>query len=112
MMPPPHKSLVIFMDETDMWQESRLYEALVIALERNGIAGATVHSGLMGYGRHRRIHRKGLFGVSDDRPVTIIAVDTETKIRNVLPVIAPMVREGLIMVQDTEVISTGTAPVE
>jgi PII-like signaling protein len=70
--------------------------------------GATVNLGLMGYSRHRQIHRRGLFGVSDDKPVTIIAIDTEEKIRAVLPHIVPMVREGLIMIQDTEVISTGT----
>jgi uncharacterized protein len=98
------KSLVIFTDETDMWQDSPLYAAIVITLQRHGIAGATVNQGLMGFGRHRKIHRKGLFGVSDDRPVTIIAVDTEAKIRAVLPLIVPMLKEGLIMLQDAEVI--------
>lgn len=104
------KSLVIFVDETDRWQDTSLYAAIVTTLERQGIAGATVNLGLMGYGRHRRIHRKGLFGMSDDKPVTIIAVDTEAKIRAVLTAIAPMVREGLILLQDVEVISTGTVP--
>ena len=104
-----HKSLIIFIDETDMWHDTRLYEAIVTTLERQGIAGATVNLGLMGYGRHRRIHRKGLFGVSDDKPVTIIAVDTEEKIRAVLAFVVPMVREGLILLQDSEIISTGTS---
>ena len=98
------KMLVIFIAETDMWQDARLYAAIVTTLERQGIAGATVNLGLMGYGRHRRIHRKGLFGVSDDKPVTIMAVDTEEKLRAVLPSIIPMVSEGLILLQDTEVI--------
>jgi PII-like signaling protein len=102
------KSLVIFIDETDMWHDLRLYEAIVGVLESEGLAGATVNTGLMGYGRHRRIHRRGLFGVSDDKPVTIVAVDDEQKVRAVLPHIVAMVREGLIMLQDTEVISTGT----
>lgn len=106
-----HKALVIFVDETDMWQDAHLYAAIVTTLERQGIAGATVNLGLMGFGRHRRIHRKGLFGLSDDKPVTIIAVDTEEKIRGVLPLIVPMVREGLILLQSAEVISTGTAGV-
>lgn len=70
------KALVIFVAETDRWQDSHLYAAIVMILERQGIAGVTVNLGLMGYGRHRRIHRKGLFGMSDDKPVTIIAVDT------------------------------------
>lgn len=105
------KALVIFCDETDMWHELRLYEAIVRLLERQGMSGATVNTGLMGYGRHRQIHRRGLFGVSDDKPVTIIAVDTEEKVRAVLPHVAPMVREGLIILQDAEVISTGTDPI-
>ena len=107
-MSTAQKILVIFVDETDMWQDARLYAAIVTTLERQGIAGATVNLGHMGYGRHRRIHRKGLFGMSDDKPVTIMAVDTEEKIRAVLPAIVPMVREGLILLQDAEVISTGT----
>ena len=107
----PQKMLLIFVDETDRWQDAHLYAAIVTVLERQGIAGATVYLGLMGYGRHRRIHRKGLFGMSDDKPVTITAVDTEERIRAVLPIIVPMVREGLIVLQDTEVISTGTFPI-
>jgi len=91
--PAAQKSLVIFVDETDMWHVLRLYEAIVRVLEREGMAGATVNTGLMGYGRHRRIHRRGLFGVSDDRPVTIISVDSEQKVRAVLPHIVQMVRE-------------------
>ena len=108
MIQGPHKALTIFTDETDMWKDEKLYAAIVRVLERNKLAGATVMTGLMGYGVHRHIHRKGLFGVNDDRPAIIIAVDTEEKIRAVLPIISPMVREGLIMLQDVDVVSTGT----
>ncbi len=101
----PEKMLLVFVDETDMWHQERLYEAIVRVLERNGIAGATVLSGIMGYGIHRRIHRKGLFGVSDDKPVTVVVVDREERIRAVLPVLSQMVKEGLIALQDAEVIS-------
>lgn len=108
MISSPQKTLVIFVDETDRWHDDSLYAALVRTLERQGLSGASVISGLMGFGAHRHIHRKGLFGVSDDKPVMIITVDSEEKIRSVLPSIVPMVREGLIMLQDAEVISTGT----
>jgi PII-like signaling protein len=33
------KSLVIFIDETDMWNDLRLYEAIVRVLESEGLAG-------------------------------------------------------------------------
>jgi PII-like signaling protein len=42
------KSLVIFIDETDMWHDLRLYEAIVGVLESEGLAGATVNTCLMG----------------------------------------------------------------
>jgi PII-like signaling protein len=104
MIQAPTKMLLIFIDQTDTWHKAPLHEAIVRVLEQNGIAGATVLSGIMGYGIHRRIHRKGLLGVSDDKPLTIAAIDNEDRLRSVLPAIRPMVREGLIGLTDFEVI--------
>jgi PII-like signaling protein len=100
---------MIFCDETDLWKrDERLYAAIVRKLHKAGIAGATVLRGLMGYGIHKRIHKKGLFGVSDETPILILAIDDETKLRNILPILVPMVKEGLINLVDTEVLSFGT----
>jgi uncharacterized protein len=104
MIKEPVKILLIFIDQTDTWHNAPLHEAIVRVLEQNGIAGATVLSGIMGYGIHRRIHRRGLLGVSDDKPLTIAAIDNEDKLRQVLPIVRPMVREGLIGLTDFEVI--------
>jgi uncharacterized protein len=104
MIKPPVKMLLIFVDQTDTWENAPLHEAIVRAMEQHGIAGVTVLSGIMGYGIHRRIHRKGLLGVSDDKPVTIAVIDNEQKLRDVLASIRPMVREGLIGLCDFEVI--------
>jgi PII-like signaling protein len=98
------KMLIVLIDLTDTHGEQPLYEAIVHTLERHGMAGATVTTGVMGYGRHRQIHRKGLFGMSDEKPVTITCIDDGQKIEAVLPVIAPMVKEGLVAVQDIEVL--------
>jgi uncharacterized protein len=100
----PIKLLIIFVDETDRWDGLPLYEAIVRRLRQRHIAGATVHTGVMGYGSHLRVHHKGLFGVSDDRPVTISVVDSEPKLRQVLPEIRPMVKEGLVILLDAELI--------
>ena len=104
MIQPPVKMLLIFIDQTDTWHNAPLHETIVRLLEQNGIAGATVLSGIMGYGTHRRIHRKGLLGVSDDKPLTIAAIDNEKKLRDLLPSIRPMIREGLIGLSDIEII--------
>lgn len=98
--------LLIFIDETDRWGESRvpLYEAVVEKLFDLGIDGATVNTGIMGYGANRRVHRKRLFGVTDDRPVTISAVDREDRLRAALPTLRSMVTEGLIFLTSGETI--------
>lgn len=102
----PAVLLLIYIDETDTWGDSRvpLYEAIVEKLFELGIDGATVHTGIMGYGANRRLHRKRLFGVTDDRPVTISAVDTEQRLRNALHAIRPMVREGLVFLVPGEIV--------
>jgi len=103
-MNPAAKMLVIYVDETDLWGTGSLYEAIVRRLRQRGIAGATAQAGIMGFGSHGKVHRRRLFGVSDDKPVTITVVDSEHKIREVLPEIRGMVKEGLVVLLDAEVV--------
>ncbi|MBY0506493.1 MAG: DUF190 domain-containing protein [Bryobacteraceae bacterium] len=105
-----HLQLTIYLAEADRSQVDAvgesvpLHEAIVRRLLHDGIAGATVLRGVMGYGKHHRVHRSGLFGVSDDRPVVIVAVDEEARIRAVLPEIRTLLSEELITVHSVEVI--------
>jgi PII-like signaling protein len=101
-MNPPVKLLVIYVDETDTFESMPLYEAIVRRLQQLDVAGATAQTGVMGFGSHHRLHRKGLFGISDDRPVTISVVESESKIREVLPEIRAMMKEGLVLLIDAE----------
>ena len=50
------------------------------------------------------MHRKRLFGVSDDRPVTITVVDSEETLRRVVPEVRHMVKEGLVILLDAELV--------
>ena len=94
--------LTIYVNETDMRGDLPLHELLVRRLLHLDIAGATVMRGVMGYGMHGQVHRKRLFGVSDDRPIVISAVDEEARIRAVLPELKTLVREGLITLQEVD----------
>ena len=109
-MTPAVKMLVIYLDETDLWGSGSLYEAIVRRLRQLGMAGATAQAGMMGFGSHGKVHRKRLFGVSDDKPVVITAVDNESKIREILPEIRRMVKEGLVVLLDAEVVDSPDAP--
>jgi PII-like signaling protein len=97
------KTLQIFIEDTDKWKGEPLSEALVRLLKKRNIAGATVWNGVMGYGYAGRIHKKGLFGVTDEKPVVIVAIDSEAKIRAVLPEILPMIKDGVLTLSDSEV---------
>jgi len=101
---PPVKMLQIFVDETDLWGSVPLYEALVRRFRQLGIEGTTVVTGIMGFGSHLKVHHKRLFGVSDDKPVVVTVVDHEATIRRILPEIRSMVKEGLVVLLDAEVI--------
>ncbi|MEO8597174.1 MAG: DUF190 domain-containing protein [Candidatus Solibacter sp.] len=111
-MTPPVKMLVIYVDETDLWGSGSLYEALVRRIRQMGLAGATAQAGIMGFGSHGKVHHRGLFGVSDDKPVVITVVDSESKIRQALPEIRGMVTEGLVFLLDAEVVDADSAPRE
>jgi PII-like signaling protein len=64
----PIRLLLIFVNEADMVNNRPLYQTIVERLHQLEIAGATATAGLMGFGHHQRVHHKGLFGISDDRP--------------------------------------------
>lgn len=104
-MTEPVKVLLIFVNEVDTHHDVPLYQAIVHRLRQLNLAGATAQTGILGFGHHMRLHHKGLFGVSDDRPVTVIAVDDEAKIRAALPELRGMVREGLILLLDAELVA-------
>ena len=96
--------LTIYLNESDMSGDLPLHEVIVRRLLHLEILGATVTRGLMGYGKHGKVHRKRLFGVSDDRPIVITTVDDAARLRMVLPEIKAMVSEGLITLQDVDVL--------
>jgi PII-like signaling protein len=104
-MNAPVKLLLLFVNEADTWHNRPLYQAIVERLHQLEIAGATAQTGLMGFGHHMRMHHKGLFGIADDRPVTVMVVDEEVKLRAVVPELRQMLHEGLIVLLDAEVVA-------
>lgn len=105
-MDGPAKMLVILVDETDTWEDMPLYEAICHRLVQLNAPGATVQAGIMGYGSQGHLHRRRLFGVPDDRPISIAVVDAEVNLREkLIPAIRPMVTEGLMFLTDVELLT-------
>lgn len=96
--------LLVIVDETDRLGELPLYEAIVRRLVKAEIAGATVTAGIMGYGKTQLLHRKRLFGISDDKPVSLLVVDDQSKIEAILPEIRGLVQDGLVLMMPVTVV--------
>lgn len=97
------KMLRIHFGEDDKWENKPLYEAIVMKCRELDIAGATVFRGIEGYGASTLVRKKHLLW-SSDAPIMVSVIDTEDKIRKLLPALDKMVAEGLIAMSDVEVI--------
>lgn len=103
-IPTEGKLLRIFVGEADRWDGRPLYEAIIEAARRTGMAGATAWKGFMGFGRHSRLHTAKVLRLSEDLPVVIEIVDAAEKIERFLPTLDQMVKEGLVTLERAEVL--------
>ncbi len=98
------KMLIVFLNEVDRLNDEPLYEVVMRRLRHLDVAGATAAHGMMGFGLHHRMHHKGLFGIADDRPITITVVDSDAKIRAALPEVRALVPHALMLIVEAEVV--------
>lgn len=103
-VPREGKLLRIFIGEQDKWRGQPLYEAIVQLARKQGLAGATCLKGFMGFGAKSHLHTVKLLRLSEDLPIVIEIVDSEEKIRRFLPLLDPMITDGLITLEKAEVL--------
>ncbi|MPZ70597.1 MAG: DUF190 domain-containing protein [Actinobacteria bacterium] len=99
------KLLRIFIGESDTWHGKPLYEAIVLRLREEGLAGATVIRGIEGFGAHSHLHTARILRLSQDLPLVIEVVDQADRLERVLPVLDEMVTEGLVTLERVEIIA-------
>ncbi|RPJ22831.1 MAG: CBS domain-containing protein, partial [Chloroflexi bacterium] len=104
LMEKKAKRLTIYVGETDKWRGKPLYVALLETLRAQGAAGATVVRGLAGFGAHSVVHTATILRLSLDLPLIIQLIDSPEKMDQIIKTIAPMVGEGLIILEDVEVV--------
>jgi len=95
----------IFVGESDRFQKKPLFEALVDLFRAEGVAGATVIKGAMGYSGKNAVHSDRILCLSSDLPVVVEVVDHEEKINTILPRIEGMFQGGLITLEKARVIN-------
>jgi uncharacterized protein len=95
----------IFVGESDTWHGKPLYEAIVLRVREEGIAGATVLRGIEGFGASSRLHTSRILRLSADLPIVVEIVDTSERIEAILPLLDEMIPEGLITLEKVRVIA-------
>lgn len=101
------KILKIYVSEDSKYKGHNLYHALVIKLKELGMAGVTVTRGLESYGKSRAIHNMKILDLSSSLPIIVEIIDKSEMIEKALPVINEMVKEGLVLTSDVNVIKYG-----
>ena len=98
--------LRVFVDETDTWEGKPLYAAIVQRARTEGLGGATVLRGMMGFGANSLIHTASKNShIPEDMPIVVEIVDKAEKIKKFIPVLDQMVKEGLITLEKVQVIA-------
>ena len=81
------KRLRIYISSTDKYEHKPLYEVIVYAARSNGITGATVLKGIMGYGASSEIYSNKLWEISEKIPIIVEIVDEVHKIDSFIEII-------------------------
>ena len=98
------KLLRIFISLEDKFQGKPLWEYILELVKKEGLAGATVFKAAAGLGAHSQLKTFTVWRLSQDLPVVIEIIDREEKIREFLKVIDAVIEEGLVVLEDVEVI--------
>ncbi|WP_050421058.1 DUF190 domain-containing protein [Bradyrhizobium tropiciagri] len=100
--------LRIFFGEEDKHNHLPLYEAIVLKAREMHLAGATVMRGCIGYGHSTRLHTNKILRLSQDLPLVVEIVDSQSKIDTFLPVLDRMMTSGLVTLEKVQVLQYGS----
>jgi len=109
-VPTDAMSLRIFIGENDRAGKLPLYEAIVLAAREQGLAGATVLRGPIGFGHSSHLHTTKILRLSQDLPIVIEIVDAKDKIEAFVPTLDGMIGSGLVTLEDVKVLRYGNGP--
>jgi PII-like signaling protein len=100
----PAKKVTIFINEDTQHHRQALHDSILTFLMHKGVNGATATRAFAGFGAHQMLHTPKVEALAEHLPIRIEFVDTPEKVEEVLPTLYEMVSDGLIEVQDTNVV--------
>jgi PII-like signaling protein len=98
------KKVTIYLNEDTQHHLGPLYESILAYLMHKGVCGATATRAFAGFGAHRVLHTPKMEALAEHLPIRVEFIDSAEKAEEVLPTLYDMVTDGLIEVQDTNVV--------
>jgi PII-like signaling protein len=94
----------IHIGESDRWHGKPLYQAIVGLFRREKFSGVTVLRGVGGYGSSSVYHTEKILRLSQDLPIVVEVVESNERIKAVLPQLDQMIGGGLVTLEKVRVI--------
>jgi PII-like signaling protein len=98
------RRLTIFIGEEDSYRHHALATEIVHRAHEAGLAGATVLRGIEGFGASNHVHTTRILSLSNDLPIVIVIIDEAERVDAFLPQLDELVTEGLVVVEDVNVV--------
>ena len=100
--------LKVYISETDKIGSSPLYEEIVTEARNQGLAGATVHRGILSFGASHSIHTMKIFALSSQLPIVVEIVDAEKTIKKFATRVHELIEQSkkgaLVTIQSVDVL--------
>jgi len=105
LKPGPASKVTIHLNDDTSSETSFIYEQVFQFLYDNGVAGATLTRPQAGFGSHHHSHSRDAFGAAGNHlPVHIQFIDSHEVVARLMPALSDMVKDGLIEMQETQII--------
>lgn len=108
--PGPARKVTIYVGEAQHVHGRSAYTAILEFLFYHGISGATVTRAIAGFGATHEMHISDVLRLSGNLPIKIEFIEQAEKIAAILPKLRDLTGNGLITLQETEVVHAAVAP--
>jgi len=98
------QKVTIFLNEDTRRHFSSLADSILTFLLHKGVAGATATRAMAGFGVHQVMHTASVEALSEHLPIRIEFIDSPQKVEEIMPALYDMVSDGVIEVQETNVV--------
>ena len=102
------KKVTIFINEDTQHHFGSLCDSILTFLLHKMVSGATATRAMAGFGAHHVMHTTKIDVLTEHLPIRIEFIESAQKVDELMPTLFDMVTDGVIEVQDTNVVKVAS----